>query len=152
VRKILALLLGILLSASPAFAPQVLGESSNIVDAYNTNIEKAPGIVRWAIGNERVDIDVRMENGQIIPIVLVTKDGKLETLDQGHLDDATLYLSMDEGTVRAMTEADDPIRYGLAAIDSGQITYRSTSILTTIKLALGRMFLNALGYFTLPAR
>jgi|GEM_PF-1248648 len=99
------------------------------VDTYNQNIEKVPGIVKMLFGKER--INAYIENGKEEIIGIVMQDAKVIEFKEGEVQNPTMRMYMDKGTIRKLM-TDPP--FALEALDKGKIRYEGIGITKQAKV------------------
>ncbi len=119
----------------PRHEPTLFERLSDYVDVYNENLEKMPGFVRMLGGNERIALEIALENGSVLNIGVVTSEGRITEFSKGELEDPTLRVWTDEATVNSIITSDDPAGSAFYALKRGHIRYSGVGTIKKLRIA-----------------
>ena len=144
-RKIIIalLILIILLSIPFAFALQPY----NIEDFksnYNKNLDKIPGIVKFLIGNEIINLYFTPSDGPTVVIGTKTYDAMILTLQDKPYEKPTMNIYISENTVQALIDNKMTVQ---EALDLKKIKYKSFRFKTKIKTGLVKPIFRVWNWF-----
>lgn len=114
---------------------------------YNLNLENVPNFVKSLFGNERINLTIARQDGSVVSLGLVTRDGRMEMLGTEELDDYTMDVQAPEAAIEAITSADDQPARLKQALDTGEIRYQARTFKTAVKVAVSRMVLSVVAFF-----
>jgi hypothetical protein len=117
-----------------------LDNPDKAADTYNTNIEKVPGFVKTMFGNERINAALMMENGSIESFGIITKKGKIDSIQKGYLDNPSLYVKTNESVVNGFLASENQLEYLRNALDTKAIQFEAVKAKTKLKMGTA-MFL-----------
>ena len=119
----------------PRHEPTLFERLSDYVDVYNENLEKMPGFVRMLGGNERIALEIALDNGSVLTIGVVTSEGRITEFSKGELEDPTLRVWTDEATVNSIITSDDPAGSAFYALKRGHIRYSGVGTIKKLRIA-----------------
>lgn len=117
------------------------------IDAYNTNIDQAPQILRDLLGSEMVDIEITMRNGTIYRLGLETLDGRIIQSYPGGIDDYTIKIQTSESTIDQVVSSQDHVAAFKEAKNKGDIKIEAAKLTTRLKIALVLASTDVFKYF-----
>lgn len=139
--SVLAILL-ILITASFTVAEDEidfsqLEENIDLVKStYNENLDNIPGFVKTIIGNERINVNIQMNDGKQVILGAVTKNAALEELKVGQISDPTLNIYLTESAIQKIGESSNPVDTLEEAIKNDEITYKAVGIFKKMKFGV----------------
>ncbi len=96
------------------------------------------------LGNERVEVQLKLSNGQTKTVGLVMNGATIETVVARSLPNPTLVLKTDEATVTEIMKSTDAYNTFVLKVNQGKLKYEGKSEATKSKL----FFVNAVVWFT----
>jgi hypothetical protein len=136
---VLALLMFFVVSVSFASGSFSQDQVQNYVDQYNQRIDAAPeyvkGLLTGLLGNERIDMNVSMNDGSHFSVGFETKDAKVTRTDAGGAQDPTIIITLTEGAMDRIKGSKDPVAAFQAEMGSGQVNIAGTNMITKFKLS-----------------
>ncbi|WP_258083761.1 hypothetical protein [Thermococcus thermotolerans] len=119
----------------PRYEPTLFDRLRDYVDVYNENLEEMPGFIGMLAGNERIALEIALDNGSVLNIGIVTSDGRITEFSEGKLEDPTLRVWTDESTVNAILDSDDPAGSAFYALKRGHIRYSGVGTIKKLRVA-----------------
>jgi predicted metalloendopeptidase len=106
------------------------------VERYNNQHSKdMPGIVTSLAGDERVVLNISTNSTPVVYGMIM--DGmKIETLDNGPVDNPTLKIYTSAETLTAIAESEKPRKRGVQALRQNEIRYETVGLFRKIKYGL----------------
>ena len=146
----LILLITVLMLASLAYASEeksqinyvsYLNNLDNIKDLANTNMDKVPVVVKRLLGNEKINIYFITEEKEIIKLNVQLKNGKINTLKKGNVNNPKIDIYLTEKDANDILNSENPKIETKRKIDEKEITYKTYSFLTSLKISILKSFL-----------
>ena len=146
----LILLITVLMLASLAYASEeksqinyvsYLNNLDNIKDLANTNMDKVPVVVKRLLGNEKINIYFITEEKEIIKLNVQLKNGKINTLKKGNVNNPKIDIYLTEKHANDILNSENPKIETKRKIDEKEITYKTYSFLTSLKISILKSFL-----------
>ena len=146
----LILLITVLMLASLAYASEeksqinyvsYLNNLDNIQDLANTNMDKVPVVVKRLLGNEKINIYFITEEKEIIKLNVQLKNGKINTLKKGNVNNPKIDIYLTEKDANDILNSENPKIETKRKIDEKEITYKTYSFLTSLKISILKSFL-----------
>ncbi len=135
----------ILLLITQVSAQVILGNDlQELKTQYNNNLDKVPWIAKKIIGNERINLFLTTNTGEVIIIGGVTKSAKILQIQQSKIDNPTLNIYITENTINRLKNKQVTIQQ---ALKTKEISYKSQRIRTSIKSWFGRRLLTITSWF-----
>ncbi len=134
IRRILsaAIFLMLIVSFANAFSID-MAETQKNVDIYNKNIDKAPGILKGIMGNEKINLDIPKNDGSVFLVGLEMKEGRINKTVVGGWNDPSITITATENAINDTRRSKNPITTFQNERDKGQITFDANGW-TKIKL------------------
>ncbi|WP_048147786.1 hypothetical protein [Palaeococcus ferrophilus] len=104
------------------------------VPTYNENVDNLPDIVKRIAGNERIDLEITLENGSRLNIGVVTEGGRIVEFSKGRPLEPTLKVWTNEGVVRNIINSETPGDTGLYYLKRGEIKYSGVGFGRSIRI------------------
>ena len=123
----------------------------SLADQYNSNLDKVPGIIKTVAGNERANLHISYPDGDEDIIGLVMKDGKMENVSDGAVENPTLNFYTKGENVDKILKADDPFLEAGKSFSRNEVVYSGVGLFDKIKVWLIRFVLSILGFIIFPA-
>lgn len=101
---------------------------------YNENLDAVPDVFVGQLANERVNIRVDTDDGEQWYYAETGDDARVEDLERGQGDDATVRVTTDAATLDAIRSADDPAAAALDAYDSGDVRISGVGVVDSVKV------------------
>ena len=104
----------ILLLITQVSAQVILGNDlQELKTQYNNNLDKVPWIAKKIIGNERINLFLTTNTGEVIIIGGVTKSAKILQIQQSKIDNPTLNIYITENTINRLKNKQVTIQQAL---------------------------------------
>lgn len=116
-------------------------------DSYNENIGKVPGFIKTMFGNERINAALTLENGSIESFGIITKKGKVVSIQKGFIDNPSLFVKTDETTINRFLESSNQVAYIRNALNTKAIDFQANNIKTKVKLTAATLLLKTYSKF-----
>lgn len=97
-------------------------------------------------GDERMNIDL-VTGSKTYQAHVITESSKIVTVSRGHIDDATLLITVQEHVVEDLQVAEDPLPVFLQALNDKSINAEAFNIGNKIKLAVAKGVTAVFGLF-----
>jgi len=140
----LLIVLAVSISASALFEGNSL---QSYVDRYNANMDNAPTILKSLLGNEKVEVNILLANGNIQNIGIQTENGLITTTVDGGFDDPSIEIKTSEETIDKIVKARDPITAFTEARDRGDVVIIGNTLTTRLKLTTVLSSVDVLRFF-----
>jgi hypothetical protein len=122
-----------LISLSNAVTYSNAGIQDN-VNSYNRNIDKAPGILKGLVGNEKINVDITGKDGSDFRVGFAMENGRINQTVEGGLGDPSIVITTTESAVNNIRQSDNPITAFQKERDTGQMNVEAKNPLTGFKL------------------
>ena len=123
-RRILSAAIFLIISISFANAFSIdMAETQKNVDTYNKNIDKAPGILKGIMGNEKINLDIAKNDGSVFLAGLDMQEGRINRTIVGGWSDPSITITATEKAINDTRQSKDPITTFQNERDKGQITF-----------------------------
>lgn len=126
--------------------------SENVVKAiedskatYNENVDQIPGFVRSIIGNERINVQIDMDDGSTVEFGVVFQNARIVKVDEPRIDDPTMRASTTENAIQNIAESENPVDAAIDALRNGDIQYEGTDTTSNIKTQTTKILTKILG-------
>ncbi|ASJ13152.1 hypothetical protein A3L14_09750 [Thermococcus thioreducens] len=120
---------------APRYEPTLFDRLRDYVDVYNENLGEMPGFIGMLAGNERIALEIALDNSSVLNIGVVTSEGRITEFSEGKLEDPTLRVWTDESTVNAILDSDDPAGSAFYALKRGYIRYSGVGTIKKLRVA-----------------
>ncbi|MFH0978812.1 MAG: hypothetical protein V1837_05925 [Candidatus Woesearchaeota archaeon] len=131
--RTIALWIALLLILTPLCMAIDIPPLASVMEGYNSNIDNVPGFVKSIIGTERINCHISLDDGSTLNVMATSSKGKLESLDFGELENATMIVKTSEATISKITSADNPITELKKALSDKEITYEPQGFMKKVK-------------------
>lgn len=124
----------ILMLVIPACA---LFESTSLdqyITRYNSNVDKAPTVLKSLIGSEKVELDIAMNNGSQFKVGVETNNALVVRTVKGGIEDPTIQIRTREDVMQTISSASDPIMAFQQAKEAGNISITGNNFFSNLKL------------------
>jgi hypothetical protein len=109
-------------------------ELSAKAELYNQNFDKIPAVVKGLVGSEEIAGKIKLENGKMLYVTLLTNDGKIEDFyaydtpnDPKLKDVPSITVETDEKTVRKVIDSKDPFEEAIKFMKKGSLKVETES-------------------------
>ncbi len=107
-------------NAQGELSPELQGQ----LDAASEQFQQLPDPVKAIFGNQRVEIDLTKENGEVEHLGVVLQNNKIESFTRYPPANATMKINTDEQTALALAKNPDKGEAFVQAINSGKLEYK----------------------------
>lgn len=104
------------------------------VPTYNENAGKLPGTIKRIAGNERIDLEITLENKSKLNIGIVTEDGHISEFSKGRISEPTMRVWTTEDVARRIIDSENPTKTGIYALKMGEIKYSGVGFQNSLKI------------------
>ncbi len=104
------------------------------VPVYNENAENLPGFLKRIAGNERIDLEIALENGSTLNIGIATEGGYITEFSEGGIPEPTMRAWTSEDVARRIISSEDPVSTGANALKMGEIRYSGVGFVRTLRV------------------
>ncbi|WP_324736110.1 hypothetical protein VFC49_02970 [Thermococcus sp. SY098] len=104
------------------------------VPKYNENADNLPGFIKRMTGNERIDLEISLENGSVLSIGIVTEGGYITEFSKGRTSEPTMRAWTSEDVARRIINSEDPVSTGANALKMGEIRYSGVGFGRTLRI------------------
>ncbi|AIF69245.1 hypothetical protein PAP_04150 [Palaeococcus pacificus DY20341] len=104
------------------------------VPIYNENADNLPGFIKRIAGNERIDLEITLENESILTIGVVTENGRIVEFSKGKISEPTMRAWTSEDVARRIINSEDPVSTGVNALKMGEIRYSGVGFRRTLRV------------------
>jgi len=102
------------------------------VPIYNENADTLPEFIKRIAGNERIDLEIALENGSLLNIGVVTEGGRIVEFSKGKITEPTMRAWTSEDVARRVISSEDPVSTGVNALKMGEIRYSGVGFRRTL--------------------
>ncbi|MBD3310536.1 hypothetical protein GF351_04915 [Candidatus Woesearchaeota archaeon] len=102
-------------------------------DLKEVDISGLPKPMVNLVGNERINIYIKMDDTSVVAAGIVTKEGRIESFQKNELENPTLKVFTSEYTIRNIKESQDPLKAAQQAIREQEIRYEPVGLGNKIK-------------------
>lgn len=117
------------------------------VNDYNKNIDNAPSVLRALLGDERVNITLKLNNSSTESYGIVTKNAKIVEFTPGGLKSPTIEVYGTEAAINNIVNAQDAAAAYRSAEAAGQVKIEGKSLTAKLKLGAALSSSEAIKYF-----
>ena len=118
---------------------ELFNNMEHLADKYGHSLSE---ISLPIASNERINIYITTNSGEILKIRVIIEDGKLTSFDKGELGDNTLNIYVSEQTINNILNSDTPTEELLSSIKNGDIKLEGVGIINYIKIGILNMLFN----------
>ena len=104
------------------------------VPVYNENADSLPGVIKRIAGNERIDLEIALENGSLLNVGVVTEGGRIVEFSKGRISEPTMRAWTSEDVARRIISSEDPVSTGVNALKMGEIRYSGVGFGRTLRV------------------
>lgn len=122
----------------------------SLADKYNSDLDKVPGIIKTVAGNERANLHISYPDGDEDIIGFVMKDGKMESVSDGAVENPTINFYTKSENVDKILKAEDPFLEAGKSFSRNEVVYSGVGLFDKIKVWLVRFVLSTLGFIIFP--
>jgi hypothetical protein len=133
-RNLILLALLIMLSLCLAGAMVDVNNLQKSIDDYNSNIDKAPSVLKTLLGDERVNITILLNNSSTISWGFETQNARIVRSEVGGIENPTIDVFTTEGAIYSVQNATDPLAAYKSAEQSGQVRIEGKTLGAKLKL------------------
>jgi hypothetical protein len=135
------------LSVSIAQAKFDSAEINKYVSNYNNMLEGVPQMIKFLLGNERVNIKIAMNDGETQRIAYETRNARICNVVEGELKNPTISVAATEGALKRIDASSDPITTFQKERKLGRIAIRGNNAAVAFKLDAALASTSVLRFF-----
>jgi len=128
-----ALIFLLLISLAGAYSLDMAG-LQKYAATYNSNIDKAPGLLKSVLGSERVNLIITKDDGSVFRAGMNVQNGEIARLIPGGYSNATITVTTDQSTINQVVSAKDKITTFTSMVNNGKINIETDSWLSSLKI------------------
>jgi hypothetical protein len=151
-RYIALVLTFFVVSLSVASGSFTQDQVQNYVEQYNQRVDGVPepvkSLLTGLLGNERIDVNISMNDGSVFSVGFETKDARVARTDEGGVQDPTIIVAVTEGAIERIKSSNDPVATFQSEMSYGQINIEGTNLVTKLKLSAVLSSLPVLKFFS----
>jgi hypothetical protein len=104
------------------------------IDRYNKNMDKAPGVLKALVGNEKVELEIVLNGGGQFKAGLEVNNGMVVRITDGGIADQTILIQTREDVIQTMSQSPDPIAAFQQAREAGNVSITGNNFLSNLKV------------------
>jgi hypothetical protein len=128
-----------------AGAVEYIDSLQNAAENYNKNINKIPQDIKSLLKNEKVSIEISMNDGGLVKWGFETKDYKIVNYGQGDLNNPTIEIHINESALNDLLQSKDTAKSYMQEERDGGIKIEGKTIGSRLKLKTMPVSANDLG-------
>jgi hypothetical protein len=114
---------------------------------YNSSVDKAPTVLKSLIGNEKIELDIAMNNGTQFKVGMETNNASVVRTVKGGIDDPTIQIQTKEDVTQTISHASDPITAFQQAKEAGNLTITGNNVFSKLKVNAALSSMDLLKFF-----
>ena len=118
-----------------------------LVSKLNTQMDKVPDFIVGLFGNERINLYIGLYSGEDAKAGVVNRNGAISSVTKGLLEDPTMNVYSDEGTIYEISNSADPLSVFQKALSQGRIKYEGVGFIGAVKSGVVYVTLGVYGFF-----
>ncbi|HNX39641.1 MAG TPA: hypothetical protein PKK11_03585 [Methanothrix sp.] len=130
---LLPLVLLLFISTTDAYSLDMPGLKGHVA-RYNSNIDKAPELLKTVLGSELVNLVVTRDNGSVFRAGMDVKNGRIVHLIPEGYNNSTMIVTTNQRTINQVVGAKDKITAFTNQIDQGNIDIQTNNWISDIKI------------------
>ncbi len=128
-----ALIFLFLISLASGYSLDMAGLQKHAA-TYNSNIDKAPGLLKSVLGSERVNLIITKDDGSVFRAGMNVQSGEITRLISGGYGNATITVTTDQSSINQVVGAKDKITTFTNMVDAGKIKIETDSWISSLKI------------------
>ena len=128
-------------------AKEAIENPEKTINDYNQGFENIPSFARTLLGNERMNLIVKMDDGSKNQLGLVTKEGKIVEYSRELLQNATIDVITSEDVMNSIAWSGNPSQEFGSAIDDERIKLEPKRFTTSTKSFIAKIVLKIRSWF-----
>ena len=129
----LAVLLMLSISFTDAFSFD-MPTTQKYVNAYNTQIDNIPAVVKSMLGSEKINMIITREDGSVFSVGMDMVSARIERTVEGGISDPTIIVTTTQSALSEVGRSKDRIAAFKTQTDAGQIRFEGKSWLADAKI------------------
>jgi hypothetical protein len=126
---------------------EVLEQPGQYVNQYNQHAQSIPSWLKTIMGDERINMEVAMDDGSTKKFAITTKKAKVESWKEKALEDPTLLAQTTEKVLNTILKEDDQFTAMAQAVKKKNITYKGLTFKSKAKSSMSKMVLSISSWF-----
>ncbi|MBO8174509.1 MAG: hypothetical protein H0Z18_04560 [Thermococcus sp.] len=119
--------------------PSLFDLLKKYIPVYNENADKLPEFIKRIVGNERINLEITLENGSVLNIGVITKNGRVTEFSKGKISEPTMRAWTSEDVARRIIDSEDPVTTGINALKMGDIKYSGVGFKHSLRVFAVKM-------------
>jgi hypothetical protein len=135
---ILAIIMLLMLSIPSCVIAATIDNSAlqYYLNAYNSRIDNAPGLLKSVIGSENIDLNITRNDGSVYRTGLEMQSAHISKTIEGGFGDPTISIDATEDSINRISSSNDPIGAFKQELSYGGIAIKGHDFATQAKLDL----------------
>ncbi len=129
----LAVLLMLSISFTDAFSFD-MPTTQKYVNAYNTQIDNIPAVVKSMLGSEKINMIITREDGSVFSVGMDMVSARIERTVEGGISDPTIIVTATQSALSEVGRSKDRIAAFKTQTDAGQIRFEGKNWLADAKI------------------
>jgi hypothetical protein len=123
---------------SANWSDQFYEETKPLVEKYNENVERVPGVIRNQLGGEQVEVVVKPSGGgdDAVYSVALTDDGSIDSFEKGHASNPTYRVTTTQAAIEEIRNAEDKQKAFWSVYDRGDFEIAGLTLGTSAKVSV----------------
>lgn len=132
---------------NPITMTQYIENPDELKDEYNSKSDSMPFILKWAFGNDRINLTFVRINNEKAVLAVYTKRGKIQNITKGEMIDPTIQMMIEEDALNRISRSKKPLGVLEQALDDKEVTYKGEKLTSSVKSAIVLAVINVLALF-----
>jgi hypothetical protein len=117
-----------------AGAVEYIDSLQNAAENYNKNLDKIPQDIKSLLKNEKVSIEISLNDGGLLKWGFVTKNYKIVSYGQGDLNNPTIEIHINESALNDLLQSKDTAKSYIQEEKDGGIKIEGKTIGSSLRL------------------
>jgi hypothetical protein len=135
-RYVIATALVLLCILYTAGAVEYIDSLQNAAENYNKNIDKIPQDIKSLLKNEKVSIEISLNNGGLLKWGFETKDYKIVNHGQGDPNNPTIEIQITESALNDLLQSADTAKSYMQEEKDGDVKIEGKTIGSSLRLKI----------------
>ena len=128
-------------------------EFQSQITIANQQFQQLPDVTKVLFGNERMQVEITLNNGQTETIGIITQNNGVQSITKRAIDNPTLRITTSENTIQGIAQSHNPLAAFASASTNGTLKITALAPSSQAKVAIVNAFswittiINALIYF-----
>lgn len=125
----------------------LFAELSTKAELYNTNFDKAPGVLQRLVASEEIAGKIKLENGEMLYVTLLMGGGKIRDFysyatpnDPNSKFGPSITVETDEKTVKEVLDSEEPLKEAVKSMNDDSLKVETEGIFRNMMLSTLKAF------------